>query len=133
MRHSMKDAPRAFRVPFVPLIPILGVLVCLGMMVFLPFDTWIRLIVWMLIGLDIYLAYGMKKSHLNNGIADAKSYKTVGTCGIVLSILLIGLAFAHHYSAEVPDMALYYFSLVFAFIHLVVFGVRLVKKAKVVE
>lgn len=133
MRRSMKDAPRAFRVPFVPLIPILGVLVCLGMMVFLPFDTWIRLIVWMLIGLDIYLAYGMKKSHLNDGKFDSNALRIVGICGVSLAVLLIGLAFAHHYSAPVPDLALYYFSLVFAFIHLVVFGIRLVKKAKVVE
>jgi APA family basic amino acid/polyamine antiporter len=133
MRRSMKDAPRAFRVPFVPLIPVLGVLVCLGMMVFLPFDTWIRLIVWMLIGLDIYLAYGMKKSHLNtDGAFDRKGYKTVGICGISLAVLLIILAFAHHYSAPVPDIALYYFSLVFAFIHLVYFGMKLVKKTRAV-
>jgi APA family basic amino acid/polyamine antiporter len=133
MRRSMKDAPRAFRVPFVPLIPILGVLVCLGMMVFLPFDTWIRLIVWMLIGLDIYLAYGMKKSNLNDGKFDSNALKIVGICGVSLAILLIGLAFAHHYSAPVPDLALYYFSLVFAFIHLILFGTRLVRKAKAVE
>lgn len=133
MRKNMKDAPRAFRVPFVPLIPILGVLVCLGMMVFLPFDTWIRLIVWMLVGLDIYLAYGMKKSHLNNGKFDANAYKIVGICGIALSILLMGLAFAHHYSAPVPDLPLYYFSLVFAFIHLIIFGTKLVRREKISE
>jgi APA family basic amino acid/polyamine antiporter len=133
MRRSMKDAPRAFRVPFVPLIPVLGVLVCLGMMVFLPFDTWIRLIVWMLIGLDVYLAYGMKKSHLNtDGAFDRKGNNTVGICGISLAVLLIILAFAHHYSAPVPDIALYYFSLVFAFIHLIYFGMRLIKRARAV-
>src|SRR6478609_8457338 len=47
MRKKMPDAPRAFRTPFVPFVPIAGVLVCLFMMVFLPLDTWIRLIVWM--------------------------------------------------------------------------------------
>lgn len=128
MRSTMKDAPRAFRVPFVPLIPILGVLVCLGMMVFLPFDTWIRLIVWMLIGLDVYLAYGMKKSHLNAGKFDAKSYRTVGWSGICLAVLLIIVAYLHHVSVDIPDNALFYFSIIFAAIHLVIFGMKLTKK-----
>ena len=130
MRKYMKDAPRAFRVPFVPLIPILGVLVCLGMMVFLPFDTWIRLIVWMIVGLDVYVVYGMKKSHLNKGLFDAKSYRVVNTCGISLAVLLIGLSFAHHYTADIPDFALYYFSLAFGIIHLIAFGVKLVRKER---
>ena len=58
MRKKMPDAPRAFRTPLVPFVPIAGVLVCLFMMVFLPLDTWIRLIVWMMIGFDLYLFYG---------------------------------------------------------------------------
>ena len=128
MRAKMKDAPRGFRVPLVPLIPILGVLVCLGMMAFLPFDTWIRLVVWMLVGLDVYLGYGMKKSHLNAGKVDAKSYKIVGWSGVGLSILLIIVAIGHHYSSDVPDYALYYFSMVFAVIHLAIFGWKLTNK-----
>ena len=133
MRKYMKDAPRAFRVPLVPLIPILGVLVCLGMMVFLPFDTWIRLIVWMIIGLDVYVGYGMKRSHLNKGLFDAKSYKIVNICGIVLAVLLIGLAFAHHYTSEIQDFALYYFSLTFGIVHLIVFVVRSRRKEQIVS
>lgn len=128
MRKYMKDAPRAFRVPFVPLIPILGVLVCLGMMVFLPFDTWIRLIVWMIVGLDVYKGYGMRKSHLNKGLFDSRAYKIVNRCGIALSVLLIGLAFAHHYSSGIQDFALYYFSLAFGIIHLIVFSFKSVSK-----
>src|SRR5699024_6187601 len=61
-RYKMKDVPRGFKVPFMPYIPALGVLVCLGMMAFLPFDTWIRLLVWLLIGLDIYEQFGIKRS-----------------------------------------------------------------------
>ncbi|HEY5369602.1 MAG TPA: amino acid permease [Hanamia sp.] len=124
MRRYMKDAPRGFRVPFVPLIPILGVLVCLGMMVFLPFDTWIRLIVWMLVGLDIYAAYGIKKSHLSDGKLDPKGQKIVGICGLALSVLLAGLAVAHHNTADVPDSALFYFSNIFAIIHFIYFGIK---------
>ena len=127
LRRNMKDAPRAFRVPLVPLIPILGVLVCLGMMVFLPFDTWIRLIVWMLIGLDIYAAYGIKKSSLSDGKYDAKGQKIVGICGLALGVLLILLSIAHHYTSEIPDYALFYFSIVFAILHLIYFGLKIAR------
>src|SRR5207342_2920425 len=65
LRAKIPDAPRAFRTPLVPLVPLLGVITCLFMMVFLPLDTWIRLLVWMLIGLDVYLLYSMKNSHLS--------------------------------------------------------------------
>ena len=51
MRKKMPELPRSFKTPMVPLVPILGIVTCLFMMVFLPMDTWIRLLVWMLIGL----------------------------------------------------------------------------------
>jgi len=60
-RRARPALPRPFRTPLVPLVPILGILICLGMMAFLPLDTWIRLAVWMALGLVIYFAYG--KSH----------------------------------------------------------------------
>ena len=62
LRVKQPDAPRAFKTPLVPLIPILGIFTCLFMMVFLPLDTWIRLLVWMVIGFDVYMFYGMKHS-----------------------------------------------------------------------
>lgn len=65
LRYRMPDAPRGFRTPWVPLVPILGIGSCLFMMVFLPLDTWIRLIVWLIIGLVIYFVYGQKNSKLN--------------------------------------------------------------------
>lgn len=64
MRVKMPDAPRAFKTPLVPLVPILGVITCLFMMIFLPLDTWIRLLVWLLIGFVIYFSYGRKHSIL---------------------------------------------------------------------
>lgn len=64
LRYLAPDYPRPFKVPFFPLVPILGMLVCFGMMVFLELETWIGLIVWMLIGLVIYFSYGRHHSTL---------------------------------------------------------------------
>jgi APA family basic amino acid/polyamine antiporter len=64
LRRARPDIPRPFRTPLVPLVPILGILICFGMMAFLPLDTWIRLIVWMLLGVVIYFAYGRTHSKL---------------------------------------------------------------------
>ena len=64
LRVQRPDIPRPFRTPFVPVVPILGIAVCLAMMLGLPKDTWIRLIVWMVIGLVIYFLYGMRHSRL---------------------------------------------------------------------
>ncbi len=64
MRVKMPDAPRGFKTPLVPLVPILGMLICVGMMAFLPLDTWIRLLVWMAIGIVIYFVYSKNHSLL---------------------------------------------------------------------
>jgi APA family basic amino acid/polyamine antiporter len=64
LRKTDPEAKRPFRVPFVPLIPILGILTCIAMMVFLPWETWVRLAVWLIIGLAIYFGYGKKNSKL---------------------------------------------------------------------
>lgn len=64
MRKKEPDAPRGFRTPLVPLVPILGILTCLVMMVSLPWETWLRLAVWLAIGLAIYFGYGKKNSKL---------------------------------------------------------------------
>ena len=64
MRKKEPDAPRGFRTPWVPVVPILGILTCLVMMVSLPWETWLRLGVWLAIGLAIYYGYGKKHSKL---------------------------------------------------------------------
>jgi basic amino acid/polyamine antiporter, APA family len=66
MRKTNPLAPRPYRTPLVPLVPILGVLVCLGMMAFLDVMTWVRLGVWLLVGLCIYFFYGRHHSHLRH-------------------------------------------------------------------
>ncbi|MDP4240343.1 MAG: amino acid permease, partial [Bacteroidota bacterium] len=66
LRKKQPNAPRAFKTPFVPVVPILGILTSVVLMISLPLDTWIRLFVWLLIGLILYFSYGRKKSRLGN-------------------------------------------------------------------
>jgi APA family basic amino acid/polyamine antiporter len=62
LRKKEPDAPRAFRTPWVPLVPVLGAVICFAEMASLPYDTWLRLILWMGIGFVIYFTYGIKHS-----------------------------------------------------------------------
>ncbi len=118
MRKKMPELPRAFRTPLVPLVPILGVATCLFMMVFLPMDTWIRLLVWMLIGLDIYLVYGAKHSHLGNGTDNRKGMKIARYTGIILAALLIVVGLLHQYTVGWDaDRTLMYISIIIAIVH----------------
>ena len=64
LRYKQPDIPRPFRTPLVPIVPILGILICFGLMAFLPGDTWIRLLVWLAIGLAIYFLYGRHNSRI---------------------------------------------------------------------
>jgi APA family basic amino acid/polyamine antiporter len=129
MRNKMPNLPRAFRTPMVPLIPLLGIATCLFMMVFLPMDTWIRLLVWMLIGLDIYLVYGSKNSHLGDGTTTRKGMRVARMTGIVLSLLLVVVGFLHQYTMGFDtDRTLLYLSLGFAVIHLALFASQLGRK-----
>ena len=68
LRVRSPEIPRAFKTPLVPLVPILGIISCFGLMAGLPGDTWIRLIVWLILGLVVYFAYGKRHSHLGRGI-----------------------------------------------------------------
>jgi APA family basic amino acid/polyamine antiporter len=72
LRRTKPDLPRPFKTPLVPFVPIMGVLICFGMMAFLPKDTWIRLLVWMALGIVIYFAYGKSHSKLNGSTAPGR-------------------------------------------------------------
>jgi basic amino acid/polyamine antiporter, APA family len=126
MRRKMPELQRAFKTPLVPLVPILGVITCLFMMVFLPMDTWIRLLVWMLIGMDIYLAYGAKNSHLGNGTTTRKGMKIARYTSLGLTVLLIIAGLLHQYTVGFDsDRTLLYISIIFAVVHMFVFASRL--------
>lgn len=64
LRSRRPELERPFRTPWVPFVPIMGILTCFGLMLTLPADTWIRLAVWLIIGFTIYFGYGRKHSVL---------------------------------------------------------------------
>src|SRR6266581_518710 len=68
LRRVNPERPRPFRVPFVPIFPIVGVFMCLALMLSLPVMTWIRFVVWLGIGLLIYFLYSVRHSKLRRGI-----------------------------------------------------------------
>lgn len=61
LRRARPELPRPFRTPWVPVVPLLGAASCLGLMATLPLDTWLRLFVWMAVGLAIYFVYGRRR------------------------------------------------------------------------
>ena len=64
LRYAQPDLPRPFRCPLVPFVPVASILSCLFLMSGLPGDTWIRLMVWLALGLAVYFLYGFKNSKL---------------------------------------------------------------------
>ncbi|RZL44272.1 MAG: amino acid permease, partial [Pedobacter sp.] len=64
LRKTDPDRPRPFRTPFVPVVPILGIVTCVGLMATLPLESWERLVIWMALGVAIYFFYGKKNSVL---------------------------------------------------------------------
>ena len=64
LRYKRPELKRPFKTPLVPLVPILGAGICLLQMYSLPLDTWLRLIIWMAIGIIIYFTYSVKNSKL---------------------------------------------------------------------
>jgi basic amino acid/polyamine antiporter, APA family len=64
LRRTRPDMPRPYRVPWSPLLPILGVLFAVYLMSDLPLSTWIRFVLWLALGLAIYFLYGYRHSRL---------------------------------------------------------------------
>jgi APA family basic amino acid/polyamine antiporter len=71
LRVQRPDLERPFRTPLVPLVPILSALVALALMASLPGATWMRLVIWMVIGIVLYFAYGYNHSVLRHGARGA--------------------------------------------------------------
>lgn len=67
LRKTNPNIPRPFRTPWVPVVPILGIVVCAGLIYTLGPSNWLRLIIWLAIGVFIYFGYGIKNSKLQAG------------------------------------------------------------------
>ncbi len=78
LRVNRPDLKRTFKTPFVPLVPILGASICLVQMFSLPYDTWLRLIIWMAIGIFIYFTYSIHHSQLRKQNSHSHEEKTPG-------------------------------------------------------
>jgi APA family basic amino acid/polyamine antiporter len=64
LRRTDPDRPRPFRTPFVPVTPGLASLMCGSLMMQLPWVTWVRFVLWLIIGLAVYFSYGVRHSKL---------------------------------------------------------------------
>ena len=72
LRKTHPGLKRPFKTPLVPLVPVLGAVVCAAQMIALPPDTWIRLVVWTIVGFIIYFAYSRTHSRLHVAEAETK-------------------------------------------------------------
>jgi basic amino acid/polyamine antiporter, APA family len=75
LRKTRPDLHRPFRAPFVPFVPVMGIITCFGLMMTLPGDTWLRLIIWLAIGMVIYFSYGRHHSRVQ--VTSASSSKVM--------------------------------------------------------
>jgi APA family basic amino acid/polyamine antiporter len=67
LRRTRPEMDRGFRVPWVPIVPIVGALLCVYLMKQLTLETWLRFVLWLLAGLVIYFLYGRRRSKLQHG------------------------------------------------------------------
>jgi APA family basic amino acid/polyamine antiporter len=81
MRRTNPSANRPFRAPLVPLVPILGIATCLLLMFSLPYENWVRLIIWLVIGLVIYFGYGRRHSVMHDAAHTQHEIKSHGLAG----------------------------------------------------
>lgn len=129
VRKTMPHVPRTFRTPFVPFVPVAGIITCLCLMIFLPADTWIRLVLWMLIGLDIYSHYGIRHSHLEptaeNG-TERRGVTVLNALGLALSVLCVITGFWHQQTAGwATDKTMLVLAILIGFAHFIYFILRL--------
>ena len=125
VRRTQPKAPRGFKTPFVPWVPAAGVLCCVSMMLFLPADTWIRLVMWMLIGLDIYSAYGVTHSVIGGGTKQRHGQTVLNIIGGFIGVLCVITGFWHQQTLGWnADTTLFWIATIFSLAHIFFFIVR---------
>ena len=125
MRKKQPDVPRAFKTPGVPAVPLIGIGFCLFMMVSLPFDTWIRLVLWMLFGHNIYVFYGSRKSNLGS----KKGVRLLSVIGMGIASFLLLLTIIHQSNLGWGNASYFTFILLLiALFHIALYGTRFIRK-----
>ncbi len=81
LRHLEPDRPRPFRVPWVPLTPLISIVACVYLMIQLPGITWVRFVVWLVLGLVFYFAYGYRHSAQRRLVAERNAAAADGPGG----------------------------------------------------
>lgn len=89
MRRTNPEARRPFRVPFSPLIPLLGIAFCLLLMFSLPLENWLRLAIWLLAGFMIYVFYGRHHSKLGNALRREEAEHGLSPAGAAVDPLSV--------------------------------------------
>lgn len=132
LRKKQPDLPRSFKTPLVPLIPLLGIAACMFMMFFLPLDTWLRLIIWMIVGVDVYMFYGAKNSKLGQSNPTSSGLKPLYYTGVLLALLLAVVGILHHFTLAKgdTDTGLFITSVFVAGVHIVYYLTKLVATKK---
>ena len=73
LRRTRPDMNRPFRVPFSPVFPLIGVAFCVYLMAQLPGVTWLRFLIWLMVGLIIYFSYSRRHSRARLEAAQSKA------------------------------------------------------------
>jgi APA family basic amino acid/polyamine antiporter len=141
LRRNAPDAVRPFKTPFVPLVPILGILVCTAMIISLDRLTQLSALTWMLVGLDVYLLFGLRNSILSKGEERRHHFmgkKSASIAGVMCAIFLLFLSMVDFYfkkqafaenATQNQDPSFPYFFLVLGVVHLGIFAMSWMKKA----
>lgn len=94
LRHTQPQVPRPFKTPLVPVVPILGIVSCFALMTGLPWSTWERLIIWMALGLTIYICFGIRQSRIARGQGrqgEALLLADLGFVALMAGLVLLGI------------------------------------------
>jgi APA family basic amino acid/polyamine antiporter len=142
LRRNAPDAVRPFKTPLVPLVPILGMLVCSAMIISLDRLTQLSALTWMLVGLDVYLLFGFKNSILSKDEEahhQFRGQRSASIAGILCSFFLLLLSMLDFYfkqqafaadASQNTEPSFPWFFLILGLVHLGIFTPSMMRKPK---
>ncbi len=127
LRKTSPNTPRPFKTPLVPYIPLAGIAFCLLMIFSLSIDAWIRLFWWLLIGLNVYMFYSMKRSLLFTPASLKSKTIVVSIVSMAVCVVLIALSILTFLNHGIVWMSFYAISGILSVIELCFFSYCLLK------